>query len=46
MMVHKFLDKNSALLARSETIATRDKSTSGGAAKNEKLSNQKLSLRS
>ena len=37
-----FLNKKSALLARSETLATLDKSASGGAVKSEIMSNQEL----
>ena len=41
-MVYKFFDKKSASLAQSETVATRDKYASGGAIKNENISNKEL----
>ena len=41
-MVYKFLDKKSPLLARSETLATQDKSASGGGIKNKNMSKQEL----
>ena len=40
--VYKFFDKKSALLAWSETSATRDKSDSGSTIKNENISNNGL----
>ena len=42
LMVHKFFNKKAVSLARSETLATRDKSPSGGGIKNENVSNQEL----
>ena len=41
-MVENFFDKKSALLAWSESLATRDKSASGGAIKIEIISNKEL----
>ena len=41
-MVYKFFDKKSASLAQSEILATRDKYASGGAIKNDNISNQEL----
>ena len=41
-MVYIFFDKKSASLARSETLATRDKSASGSGIKNENMSNKDL----
>ena len=41
-MVYKFFDKKPASLARSKTLATRDKSASGGAIKNANMSNKEL----
>ena len=41
-MVDKFFDKKSALLARPETLAMRDKSAPSGAAKNENMLNKEL----
>ena len=41
-MVYKFFDKKSASLAQSETVATRDKYASGGAIKNENISNKEV----
>ena len=38
--VYKYLDKKCDSPAQSEPLATRDKSTSGGAVKNENMSNQ------
>ena len=41
-VAYQFIDKTSALLARSETLATRDKSVSSRAIKNENMSNKEL----
>ena len=41
-MVYKYFDKKSAPLSLSETFATRDKSASGGAIKNENMRNKEL----
>ena len=41
-MVYKFFDKKPASLARSKTLATRDKSASGGAIKNANMPNKEL----
>ena len=41
-IVYKFFDKKSASLARSETLATRDKCTSGSGIKNENMSDKEL----
>ena len=41
-MVYKCIEKKSASLARSETLATRDKSASDGAIKNENISKEEL----
>ena len=41
-MVDTFFDKKSALLARPETLAMRDKSAPGGAVKNENMLNKEL----
>ena len=42
-MVYKFFGEKSASVARSKTFATRDKSASSGAIKNENISNKELS---
>ena len=41
-MVYKYFDKKCALLACSKTLATTDKSASGGAIKNENMSSKEL----
>ena len=41
-MVYKSSDKKSASIAESETFPTRDNSASGGAIKNENISNKEL----
>ena len=41
-MVYKYFDKKLTLLAQSETLATREKSTSGSGVKSEIISNQEL----
>ena len=41
-IVYKFFDKKSASLARSETLTTRDKCTSGSGIKNENMSDKEL----
>ena len=41
-VAYQFIDKTSALLARSETLATRDKSVSSRAIKNENMSSKEL----
>ena len=41
-MVYKFFDKKPASLARSKTLAARDKSASGSGIKNENISNKEL----
>ena len=42
LMIYKFFYKKSASLAQSETLATRDKSASGRAFKDEIMSNKEL----
>ena len=41
-MIYKFFDERSASVARPETLATRDKSASGGPIKNEIIFNKEL----
>ena len=41
-MFYTFFDKNSAVIARSETLAARDKSASDSDIKNENFSNEEL----
>ena len=42
LIVYKCFDKKSTLLARSKTLAMRDKSASGSGVKNEDISNEDL----
>ena len=42
LIVYKFFDKKSALLAWSETLATRDKSVSRSSIKNKNISQKEL----
>ena len=41
-MLYKYFDKNSTLISRPKTLATRDKSASGRAIKKENMSNKEL----
>ena len=41
-MDYKFLKKKCSLVGRSETLATRDRSNSGGVIKTENISNKEL----